>query len=60
MYFTPSLLIFLLLFEYFFLSDPVAMLNRLDLKTLEWQRLDPTGDAPIGRYKQGIAKDTNR
>ena len=43
-----------------FNSDPVSDLHRLELKTKTWEKLEPTGDIPRGRYKQEVILVENR
>lgn len=40
-----------------FYNEAVADMHRLDLKTLIWEKLNPYGDLPKGRYKQEIVQD---
>ena len=40
-----------------FYNEAIADMHRLNLLTLTWEKLDPTGEVPEGRYKQEIIKD---
>ena len=41
-------------------SEAVSELHRLSIDSMAWERLRPTGAVPSGRYKQEIAKDSER
>lgn len=41
-------------------EEPVSDLHKLNLYTMTWEELSPTGNKPGGRYKQEIAKDRDR
>ncbi|XP_050418005.1 kelch domain-containing protein 10 [Patella vulgata] len=43
-----------------FHEEAVAELHKLDVHTKSWERLAPSGDLPIGRYKQEVACDKDR
>jgi len=41
-------------------SEAVADLHKLDLNTMTWEKLRPTGKAPSGRYKQEIVQSGDK
>ncbi|KAK7090561.1 kelch domain-containing protein 10-like [Littorina saxatilis] len=40
-----------------FYNEAIADMHRLSLVSLTWEKLEPSGEAPEGRYKQEIIKD---
>lgn len=40
-----------------FYNEAIADMHRLNLQTLTWEKLDPSGEVPDGRYKQEIIRD---
>ena len=41
-------------------SEAVSELHKLSIESMAWERLRPTGTIPSGRYKQEVAKDSER
>lgn len=41
-------------------SEAVSELHKLSIESMAWERLSPTGTVPSGRYKQEVAKDSER
>lgn len=41
-------------------SEAVSELHRLPIESMAWEKLTPTGAVPSGRYKQEVAKDSER